>query len=369
MDAMPSVRHVLDVLERIAPRRHALGFDKIGLQVGSSESDVSKAVVSLDRSLGAVEYARSQGAQLLLSHHPLIFAPLSTVDTRTHEGRTVIQLIRNDVSFVAAHTNWDAAVGGINDALASLLGLQDVTACGSAADVPNLKLVFFSPESSVDAIIDAASAEGAGVIGAYRRCAFGSHGRGMFIGDEGTNPTIGEAGHRQVVEEVRIEMVVPPSRKSAVTKALVKAHPYEEPAYEFVQLAPSQEQPMGRVGKLAEPMPLADLAAKVDATLETRSWTWGDPARRIRKVAVVGGAADGDWIAAQRAGADVLITGEVKQHIAVEATESGMCLLASGHYATEHPGCAFLRDRMAREMPDVEWLLFTPPPGRHGRPF
>jgi putative NIF3 family GTP cyclohydrolase 1 type 2 len=163
-------------------------------------------------------------------------------------------------------------------------------------------------------------------------------------------------------------MSVPASAANAVMRALRQAHSYEEPVRDLYTLKAEKEQPAGRVGTLGLPMILAELSSVVDSRLETRSWTWGDPDKRIKKVAMVGGSADDEWMEAQRAGADVLITGEVKQHVAVEATESGMCLIAAGHYATEHPGCATLRDRMAEAVPSVEWLLFTPKPGASGRP-
>jgi len=365
---MPTVRDVLDTIEKIAPKRHSLGFDKIGLQVGNPHAEVRKAAVAMDRSLGAVRFAQENGAQLLLTHHPLIFTPIDTVDTRGHVGRTVIELIKGDINFIAAHTNWDAAVGGINDELGALFGLQDVRPCGTTEDVYNLKLVVYCPSESVDALLDAVSAEGAGVIGKYRRCAHMTEGRGTFLGGEGTSPTVGSAGQIENVHEYRLEVVLPAAARAAVTRALRKAHPYEEPAFEFLTMAAAQEQPLGRVGVLPEPTNLLELTARVDEVLSTRSWAWGDPTKKLKKVAVVGGAADGDWIAAQRAGADVMITGEVRQHIALEASESGLCILASGHYATEHPGSAALCRRMAAEMPDVEWLLFTPSPGLHGRP-
>jgi putative NIF3 family GTP cyclohydrolase 1 type 2 len=164
-------------------------------------------------------------------------------------------------------------------------------------------------------------------------------------------------------------MILPEEREAAVTRALRQAHPYEEPAYDMVPMLPAREQPMGRVGLLPEPMRLEEFARLVDGRLDTRSWAWGDPGKRIRRVAVVGGAADSEWIAAQRADADVLVTGEVKQHVALEASESGMCLLASGHYATEQPGVLALRERLAEAVPDVEWSAFVPEPGRAGRPL
>lgn len=366
---MAKVRDVLDALEAIAPRRYAASWDKIGLQVGDPDATVSRAVVSLDRSLGAVEACQREGAQLLLSHHPLIFAPVQTVDTRRHDTRTILALAQSGIHFVAAHTNWDAARGGVNDALSSLLGLQDVKAFGMGSEVRSSKLVFFVPPNAAEAVIDAVSAAGAGVIGAYTRCAFLSEGKGTYIGGEGTNPAIGEPGRRETVEEVRVEMVVPGGREAAVTRALIAANPYEEPAFDLIPLQSNVEQPTGRVGRLETPLSLREVLTLVDDRLETRSLAWGAPDKRIKKVAVFGGSADSEWVAAQRADADLLVTGEVKQHLALEASESGMCLFSSGHYATEQPGVVALRERMALAMPEIEWILFTPEAGRSGRPF
>ena len=129
------------------------------------------------------------------------------------------------------------------------------------------------------------------------------------------------------------------------------------------------EQPAGRVGVLSQPTTLKELAPWLESTLGARAWAWGDAQRKIRKVAVVGGAADGEWQQAQRAGADVLVTGEVKQHVAVEAAESGFAIVAAGHYATEQPGVEDLRDKMAEVCPAVDWRLFAPAPGQAGRPL
>ena len=366
---MPSVRDVLTALERIAPQRFALSFDKVGLQVGDPDQKVSQAVVALDRSLGAVKFAAECQADLLLTHHPLIFNPISSVDTRSHEGRTILKLIQQGASFIAAHTNWDAAVGGINDTLASLFGLLNVVPFGMSSQVNQLKLVVFCPNEGVDKVIDAASEAGAGVIGAYTRCAFASLGSGTFIGSPGSNPAVGNVGRQEVVEETRIEMVLREAQARAVARAVRAVHPYEEPAIEFFNLRAIDEQPLGRIGTLPRPMTLEEFAAHTDTVLGVRSWTWGCPTSKIKKVAVMGGAADTAWMDAQRSGADVLVTGEVKQQHAVEATESGITLIAAGHYQTEHPGCEALRRRMEEALPEITWHLFTPPPGRYGRPF
>lgn len=365
---MPRLRDILAVLETIAPKRFAFSFDKVGLQVGDQDSEVVRAVVTLDRSLAAVEHAKQLGASLVLAHHPLIFRPIESVDTRSHVGRTIMELVKSDISFVAAHTNWDSAQGGINDALASLLDLTDVSAFGSAADVAQLKIVVTAPHEHLQAIIDAASEQGAGVIGEYHRCAFVSSGTGLFDASDAAKPAVGRSGERTTAVETRIEMIVPAEAMIRVDRAIRRVHAYETPAIDFYPLHPLAEQPAGRVGSVA-PTTFIEFVSLVESRLCTKALGWGNPEKKIRTVAVVGGSADDEWRNAQRAGADVLITGEVKQHSALEASESGICLISAGHYATEQPGCEALRAKMSNLIPDVEWSLFTPVPGQSGRPL
>lgn len=366
---MAFVWQILDALERIAPARFALSYDRVGLQVGDPAAEVSRAVVALDRSLGAVRFAAEQGAQLLVAHHPLLFQPIGSVTPDTQEGRTVLELARQGIAFVAAHTNWDAAPGGINDELASILGLRDTAPFGIAAESERLKLVVFVPRARVEEVIDTLAFEGAGMIGPYDRCAFTSEGIGTFRGNADSHPTIGQPGRIERVAETRLEMATHRDRAGAVVRRLREIHPYEEPAYDLIPLAPLAEAAIGRVGTVDTSRSLAEFARYVDERLGTRSLTWGDPVTRIERVAVVGGAADSEWRAAQAVGAQVLVTGEVKQHVALEAAESGFAMIAAGHYATEQPGCVALADRLRKEAPDVDWTVFTPVPGHFGRPL
>ncbi len=365
---MPTVQDVLQALEQIAPVRYAVSFDKVGLQVGNPSKNVMKAVVTFDRSLASVKFAASQGADLVLAHHPLIFSPLETVDSRTHIGRTIIELIKHDISFIAAHTNWDSARDGLNDKLAALLRLWDVREFGEAAHVQAFTLVVTCPVGIENELIDAATDAGASVIGAYRRCAFQQRGSGIYESKDGTEPAIRDIVQREYSEESRIEMHVLANSKGAVDRAVRRAHPLKEPAIDWYPLAPHDEQRAGRIGKIA-PISLSAFSTAIDKALATRCWAFGNPDDKIKVVAVTGGAADDAWQDARNAGADVLVTGEVKQHVALEAVESGFRIIAAGHYATEHPGCVTLRDRMAKAVPDVEWVLFEPKPGEAGRPI
>lgn len=356
-------------LERIADPKWAFEWDRAGLQIGDPERLLENAMVSLDWSESLVEAASKAGCGLVVCHHPLIWKPLASLTTRGRAERIALRLAERGIAFYACHTQWDCAPGGINDTLAEVLGLSDVSAFGDGASAADVKLVVFCPNGSEERIIDAASQAGAGRIGAYSRCAFFSEGTGTYIGGEGSHPAIGKPGATERVEEVRVEMLVPSSLAERVEDAVRSVHPYEEPALEFVRLKEVKEMPIGRIGVLPNSMSLESLVELVDRSLHTSSWCWGPKQRSVSTVALVGGAGSGLWHHALKAGADVLVTGEVKQDEAVDAVEAGVSLIAAGHYATEQPGVRRLADVLSNAVPEVGWSVFEPVEGQSGRPF
>ncbi len=358
------VRDVLAEVERLAPPHFAFGFDHVGLQVGDPEVAVSRIAVSLDSGIGAIEFAAAVGAEVLVCHHPVIWEPLVGVCADDWGQRRVFELVKRGISLIAAHTNWDCAPGGINDVLADRLGLDHLTAFGSAEKEAMWKLVVFAPLVERDRLLDALSEAGAGVIGAYDRCAFFNEGTGTFFGGEGSKPVVGQSGRIEQVAEVRIEMQVRDHCKHAVESALYKNHVYEEPAFDWVRLADGIAHRAGRIGSMRE---VDNFQAYVDERLESRSEMWVGHDRAISRVAVVGGAASGEWRAALAAGADAFITGEVPQHVGLEASESGMTIMACGHYATEQPGMVEMAKQLRQRL-SIPVEIYVPDGGLHGHP-
>ena len=363
---VPTVQQVLDAIERIAPARLAFEFDRIGLQVGDRGQEVLSGVVALDATPAMIEFARTKHAGIAVCHHPIIWDPLKAVTTDSHAGRVASSLIGANIAFIASHTNWDCARGGINDELCRLLGVDDVRPFGSAADLTEFKLTTFVPKGGEEAVIEALSQVGAGVIGLYDRCAFLGEGTGTFRGGEGSAPAVGQAGRIERVPEVRLEMRVPESAVENALIALRRVHRYEEPAVDLYPLRPQRDFPAGRIGRVPKQR-VREFAAHADRVLQTRTWLFANPDTEIRTVAVCGGAADGEWRDALAAGADAFVTGEVRHDRAIEAAESGLALLACGHYATENPGCGTLAKALERELPGMKWHWFQPDVGLAGR--
>lgn len=123
---MTTVQDILDFLETLAPTQLKMNWDNVGLLCGSKEKPVEKVLVALDPFPGVCREAAAWGADLLLTHHPLIFQPVATVTDQTVTGQALLTLIGNGIAAVNAHTNLDCADGGVNDTMAQVLGLKNV---------------------------------------------------------------------------------------------------------------------------------------------------------------------------------------------------------------------------------------------------
>lgn len=363
------VADLLDYIESIAPSRWATDYDNVGLLFGDPNTEIQGIVFALDITLDLIQFAEQQGANVLLTHHPILWEGTKSITPRTQDGKLILAMAKAGMTHICSHTNWDAAPGGINCTLAEVLGLQDVYAFGYASPVSYCKIAVYTPHEFTEAVIDAMANAGAGHIGAYRRCAFKGAGTGTFEPLEGADPFVGRAGKTTEVEEHRIEMLCPKDKVKAVIAAMVAEHPYEQPAFDVIELKPIDEQPFARMGTLPTPMTLREFRDYCDKALETRAMVWGDESAMIQKVAVVGGAADGEFKGIKNEGADVFVTGEVRHHISIESGVIGLPIIAAGHFATENPGMKAYRKQFETAFPEVGCHFFEPFLGSAGRPL
>ncbi|HWP31873.1 MAG TPA: Nif3-like dinuclear metal center hexameric protein [Fimbriimonadales bacterium] len=366
---MPTVAELLHALDSIAPPHLALPNDAIGLQVGSEKDKVERCLVALDPSLDAIEYAVSKKFDALITHHAPIYIPLANVAGDSPNVRVVREAIRHNIALLCAHTNWDAAPGGTNDTLASCFHLKNVRPFGKDIPTKAYKLFTFLPEESLDKLLDALAEIGCGEIGAYRRCAFYHPGSGTFEPQPGAQPFIGSLGGREVVPEVRVEILVPGHLKEEAIKTLLSVHPYEEPAYDLYEVANVERKSLPRMGELTQACSLAEFCARVENTLETKTKLYGDLTKSVRTIGIVGGAGGSYWNSAIEAGCEVLLTGEVKHHEALYAQAGGLSVIEAGHYATEQPAMRSLCKRLRETLPEVNFELFEPKMGTAGRPY
>jgi len=342
-------KDIVAVMERLAPPGLAEDWDNSGWQVGDPAAPVRRVMLALDVTPEVVSEAEENGVQLIISHHPLLLKGLKSVRSDAPPGDLVFRLIRAGVGVYAAHTNLDGAAGGVNDVLARLLGLRETEVLHPVQHAELLKLVVFVPAGHAGEVREALGRAGAGWIGNYSDCTFNLRGTGTFRPREGTNPYIGTQGRLEQVEEVRIETIVKKEESGRVVQAMLEAHPYEEVAYDLYPLANRGEpRGPGRVGLLPRPVPLAKLAATVQDVLQVGALRYGgNPAAVVTRAAVCGGSGAGLWQAAQRKGAEVLVTGDVRYHTARDMLAAGMNFIDAGHFATERAALPALRENLA----------------------
>lgn len=123
---MATVREVYSFLDSMAPFSIQLGFDNAGFLVGHGDQVVTKILVTLDITEEVVAEAHDVGAELIVAHHPIIFSPIKSITDGDPTGRILLAMVEHGISAICAHTNLDAVAGGVNDALALKLGLEEI---------------------------------------------------------------------------------------------------------------------------------------------------------------------------------------------------------------------------------------------------
>ena len=359
-----NVQTVINFMESWAPPGFASSWDTVGLHTGNPSSPVKAVLVCLSVTPEAVAQAKEQGAQLIIAHHPLIFRPLKSLREDTPHGRLCADLVRHQIACFSAHTNLDIAEGGVNDVLAEKLGLQEIAPLFKDDSQKQLKFFTFLPADQVDALRDALADAGAGIIGGYSHCSFQSEGQGSFFAGQGTNPYTGGRDQLNVEEEVKLEMILPEAKKATVLKALLKHHPYEEPAYDLIALEnPDPHRGLGRMGSLETAIPLAAFAEEVKKALALPYLTYyGAGDKMVQHVAVLGGSG-GKLVASVPFDTDVYVTGDLGYHDAELAASRGLACVDAGHWGTELPIVEEVTKRLKEAFPEIEiipWFEAAP---------
>lgn len=352
---------IVSALEKLAPPELAEPWDRVGLQMGSLDQQVNTILVCLDVTPEAVDFACRKGAQLLVSHHPLIWQPLHSLRRDHPDQALLLEVARHDIGVYVMHTNWDKAPAGVNACLARMLGLEQVSVLQEAEGDWSLKLVTFVPAGYDDQVREAMADAGAGVIGAYSHCSFQLAGTGTFKPQEGASPFLGTCGRLEKAEEFRLEMIVPTKVLGAVLTALHQSHPYEEIAYDLYPLANRiPGAGLGRVGNLRKPQQLEQFAKQVKQVLKAPQVRMvGHPQSRVERVAVCGGSGSDLIAKAAASGADVLVTGDLKYHQAKEAQMFRMAVLDAGHWGTESVSLPFLAGMLSEALTGVKTEIYS----------
>ncbi len=323
-------------LEDWAPPGAAWEKDNVGLQIGSRGQQIKNIMLCLELDEGVIKQAVQKKCNFIFTHHPLIFQPLKRLDTQNDpKAKLIQQLIKNDITVYSAHTNLDFTKDGVSFQLAKTLGLQRIQFL-DLEEANQFKVSVFVPESHFESVSQAVFSAGAGIIGEYENCCFRLNGKGTFKGTSKTQPYLGGKNNFETVDEIRFEFLVNSWKLRDVIPALLKTHPYEEPAYDIYPLKNKNvNYGYGAIGNLPAEMNIDDFLHHVKNSLKVLSFRYVDgAAKKIRKVAVCGGSGS-DLISSAIANkADAFITADIKYHPFQEAAGK-ILLIDAGHYETE----------------------------------
>jgi len=345
------INEIISYLETIADTSLQEEYDNAGLITGNADWKCSGIICSLDVTEEVVKEAIQKKCNLIVAHHPIVFKGLKKINGKNYVEKTIIAAIKNDIAIYAIHTNLDNVKQGVNGRIAQMLGLENCKIL-SEKDGSLNKLFTFVPVDHADKVRNAIFAAGGGQISNYSECSFNVEGVGTFKGGEGTNPFVGEPGKQHQEKEIKIEIIFPAYLERKIMAALISAHPYEEVAYDIIQLSNSNQSfGSGIIGELVQPVEekqfLSNLKElfKVPVVRHTRF-----TGRPIKKVAVCGGAGSFLISKALAAGADVYITADVKYHEFFDANDS-LLLADIGHYESEQFTINLLQEVLEQKFP------------------
>ncbi|RYG01087.1 MAG: Nif3-like dinuclear metal center hexameric protein [Chitinophagaceae bacterium] len=353
-----TVKDISQILESFAPLAYQESYDNCGLQVGDPVMEVTGVLVTLDVTEAVLDEAVKGNCNMVVAHHPVIFSGLKKLAGRNYTERVVMKAIKLDIAIYACHTNLDNMRYGVNARIVEKLGLQNTAILSMKMDTL-CKLYTFAPKEAADKVRDALFAAGAGDIGKYRECSFNTQGTGTFRADPDAKPVIGKAGgDRERVDEVKIEVLVQKHKEVGVMRALFESHPYEEVAFEFVNLSnPNQEIGAGLVGTLKHPMDEQTFLRMVKDQMQAGCVRHTSLRNKdISRVAVCGGSGSFLLSDAIAAGADAFVTADFKYHQFFDADDR-IVIADIGHYESEQFTKELLRDILKKKIPNFAILL------------
>ncbi len=352
-----TVADIAEAMDHIAPPSMAQSWDNVGLLVGDKNAACARVLLCIDLTAPVLAEAVAAQCRMIVAYHPPIFHAFKRLRADSEETDAIVHAaIQAGIAIYSPHTALDAAPGGTNDVLAGLCGLTEVEPFEyTSSEQAQCKVVTFVPAEKIDAVSFAMAAAGAGRIGAYDLCSYRVAGEGTFFGTRAANPRVGRRGRLEKVPEIRVEMVAPRARLPEVIDALLRTHPYEEPAYDIYPLAGTPSFGIGRVGMLPPGTTLGRLADALAGRTGSKVTTVvGKTGTKARRAAVCVGAAGLLPLEKPRsAGCDVIITGELRHHDALKLLRVGKSAIVLGHWESERPTLPVLAARLSGLLAEV----------------
>lgn len=349
---MPVVKEIIEAIEQYAPPCYQEGYDNSRLIVGNTKQVVRGILISLDCTEEVIEEAIKLGYNMIVSHHPILFSGIKSLNGKNYVERVLIKAIKYDIAIYAAHTNLDNVYRGVNQRIAHKLGLQNIRILMPKSTTLK-QLYVYVPASHAESLREALWQAGAGQLGDYDQCSFSLSGQGTYRPNTGANPYSGQVGVRESAQEEKIEVVVPAHTEKAVIKAMHQAHPYEEIAYGIVSLQNTNPYiGSGIIGDLSDSVDEHHFLDHVKKHMNTKVIRHTALKNKlIQKIVLCGGSGSFLLPNAIAAQADAFITADMKYHEFFDA--EGQILIADiGHYESEQFTGEIFYDIVSKKFPN-----------------
>lgn len=344
------IKDLENILEEWAPLPLQEGYDNSGLLVGDSERDISSVLVSLDVTEDVIIEAIEKKANVIVSHHPIIFKSLNSLTGKNEVERCVELAIQNKLALYAIHTNLDKISGGVSFALGNALGLLNMKTLSQ--DMSKMyHLVTYVPKDYSETVSQSLFNAGAGRLGNYDQSKFTVSGKGSFRPLESSKPFKGEIGKIEEHDENRIEVLVAPEFKSKVERALFESHPYEEISYAWIELSNfDRNRGFGAIGDLPVEHTEEEFIKKIKKVLNLKSFRHTQSRTgKIKKVAVCGGSGVKLLSDAIASDCDVFLTADISYHAFFDAKKR-IFLADIGHWESEQYTIDLIADYIRSKM-------------------
>lgn len=343
------IKDITNYLESLAPLSTQESYDNSGLICGDQSTEVTNALISLDCTEEIIQEAIDRGCNLVISHHPIVFSGLKTFTGKNYVERTVIKAIKNDIAIYAIHTNLDNYEFGVNKKIGDLLNIKSPQILAPKSNSVS-KLITLVPTTHKDSVLEALFNAGAGQIGNYSECSFSTEGQGSFKANENANQFIGESNTRHLEAETKIEVLIPNHKISVVLNAMLKSHPYEEVAYDIIQLQNnSNNEGSGMIGELENPMDTVDFLKLLKSTFKCGIIKHTELITpKVKTIAWCGGSGSFLLKNAKQQQADIFITGDFKYHEFFDA-ENQTIIADIGHFESEQFTIELISDLLSKK--------------------
>ncbi|MBC7863243.1 MAG: Nif3-like dinuclear metal center hexameric protein [Bacteroidia bacterium] len=342
---------ILNEIEQLAPASLQESYDNAGLLTGNRSMKITGALICLDSIEAVIDEAIENKFNLVIAHHPIIFSGLKKINGNNYVERVIIKAIKNDIAIYAAHTNLDNVINGVNAKISEKIGLKNLQIL-SPKDGLLKKLVTFCPNEQAAKVREALGRAGAGSIGNYDNCSFNLEGTGTFRANESAEPFVGNKGEIHFEKETRIEVIFENFKEKAVLRALFENHPYEEVAYDVYSLANSLKTVgSGMIGEFETEMEEKDFLNLLKTNFKANGIRHTALlGKKIKTVALCGGAGSFLLKAAMARGAGAFVSGDFKYHEFFDA-DGKIVVTDIGHFESEQFTGEIFYDLIKKKFP------------------